>query len=310
MYDPRLSNLIAAAVARLQAGMAEAAPFMAEQVDSWLKHLSGPAGPKNYFQHPLAFPSLLLPWWLENSIRVEPDVAFQADLVYSTINGYYAIRLMDNLMDGHATVELKLLPALHFFQTQFQQPYQRYFDFDHPFWTVFTTIWFHSSEVTIRDAHLTDIDEVTFREVSAQKSCAAKIPLAAACYRYDRPDLIEPWSDLVDLLGCWHQFLNDLFGWHRDYARQSCTYFLSEAERQRIGDEPVAGWIAREGFAWAIAKAEGWMSELQTLAAELGSPELIVYLETRQKMLRQQQEEVTVGLQSLARLVKAGRNVT
>jgi hypothetical protein len=306
VYDPQLSDLIAAAIARLQADMAEAAPFMAEQVCAWLKHLSGPAEPKDYFQHPQAFPSLLLPWWLEKSIQTEPDLAFQADLVYSTINGYYAIRLMDNLMDGHATVELKLLPALSFFQTQFQRPYQRYFSGDHPFWDVFSSVWFHSSEVTIRDASLSDLDETTFKQVSAQKICAAKIPLVAACYCHNRPDLIEPWARLVDLLGCWHQFLNDLFGWHRDYARQTCTYFLSEAERRRAEDEPVAGWIAREGFAWAIDQAEGWMSALRTLSAELGSPDLTAYLETRETMLRQQQEEVTIGLRNLARLMATG----
>jgi hypothetical protein len=310
MYSAHLSDLIAAAVARLQANMAESAPFMAGQVAAWFKHLSGPLDPKDYFQHPQAFPALLLPGWLEQASRVEPDRAFQADLAYSTISGYYAIRLMDNLMDGHATIELKLLPALNFFQTEFQRPYQGYFGFDHPFWDVFRRIWFYSAEVTIRDAGLTGIDQATFEQVSAQKVCAAKIPIAAVCYRYERPDLIEPWFRLVDLLGCWHQFLNDLFGWHRDYARRTCTYFLSEAERQRLDDEPVAGWITRAGFAWAIAQAGGWLAALQALAEELDSPDLTTYLTTRETMLQQQQAEVAAGLQSLARLMATQRTHT
>jgi hypothetical protein len=82
---------------------------------------------------------------------------------------------------------------------------------------------------------------------------------------------------------------------------------LSEAERRRAEDEPVAGWIAREGFTWAIDQAEGWMSVLRTLAAELGSPDLAAYLETRETMLRQRHDEVMAGLQSLARLMAAGR---
>jgi len=67
--------------------------------------------PEEYFKHPRSFPILLLPWWLEKTLHPCPDAAFQLDLVRSTINGYYYIRLIDNLMDGHATVELKLLPA-------------------------------------------------------------------------------------------------------------------------------------------------------------------------------------------------------
>src|SRR6185436_17636072 len=105
MYDPRLSPLISTAVSRLQAEMSASAPVMAQQISGWMHYLSGSTQVENYFKHPQAFPSLLLPWWLEKSLAGEPDLPFQADLAYSTINGYYAIRLTDNLMDGHATVE-------------------------------------------------------------------------------------------------------------------------------------------------------------------------------------------------------------
>ena len=307
MYDPQLSDLVTAAVARLQTEMAQAAPVMAHHVARWMQYLSGTARPENYFKHPQAFPSLLLPWWLEKTICDSPDLPFQADLAYSTINGYYAIRLIDNLMDGHATVELKLLPALSFFQTQFQAVYRPYFAADQPFWDSFNTIWFHSAEATLQDATLTDLDARQFEQVSAQKVCAAKIPLAAACYRHSRPDLIEPWSHLVDLLGCWHQLLNDLFGWHRDYACQTRTYFLAEAERRREADEPVAGWVAREGFGWAIGKSYGWMSALKVLADDLHSPELIAYLETRETMLHRQTQEVTAGLETISKIVAGSR---
>lgn len=303
MYPPQLSELIALALSRLQADMSRAAPYMAEQVSLWQKHLAGVGLPEDYFKHPLAFPSLLLPWWLEQAIGGRPDPAFQADLVYSTINGYYAIRLMDNLMDGHTTVELQLLPALNFFSTQFQAAYQPYFAADQPFWLYFTSIWFHSAEVTIRDATLTNLEASQFEQIAAQKVCAAKIPLSAVCYRYHRPDLIEPWAGLVDRLGCWHQFWNDLFGWQRDYNHQIATYFLSEAERRRRPDEPVAVWVVREGFSWAIDWLQEWLSALQDWAVQLDSPSLQSYLHTRQIMLEQQAAEVMPGLQSLARIL-------
>jgi hypothetical protein len=307
MYDAQLSSLITAAMSRLRTDMAQVAPVMAQRVTRWMQYLAGATPPENYFKHPQAFPSLLLPWWLEMSLVGEHDVHFQADLAYSTINGYYAIRLIDNLMDSHATVELKLLPALNFFQTQFQAAYHPYFTADHPFWDFFQTTWFHAAEVTLEDALLTDLNITQFEQVAAQKTCAAKIPLAAVCYHYDRPDMIESWSRWVDMFGCWHQLLNDCFGWHRDYVSQTPTYFLAEAERRRQPDEPVAGWVARAGFAWALETAQKWMSALQTLAQKLHSPELLAYLETREAMLQRQATEVTAGLATLSKIVAVSR---
>jgi len=304
MYDSQLSHIITASMSRLSAEMAQAAPFMAQQVEQWMQRLSGAAQPEDYFKHPQAFPSLLLPWWLEKTVDDSQDISFQTELVYSTINGYYYIRLIDNLMDGHASVELDLLPALGFFHTQFQSAYHRYFDHDHPFWDFFTTTWFHSAEAAMKDASLTDIDEAQFGKIAAQKVCAAKIPLAAVCYTYNRPDLIKPWSQFVDLFGCWHQWLNDLFDWHKDMSQDTHTYFLCEAERRRNDGETIAGWVAREGFAWAIEKSQEWMSALKILAAQLQSTELAAYLDTREAMLMKQKEEVVQGLHNLAKIME------
>lgn len=307
MYDPQQSRLISAAISRLQHELAQAAPVLAQHALHWMQQLAGGTEPANYFTHPQAFPSLLLPWWLEKSLGAGHDLPFQADLVYSTINGYYAIRLADNLMDGNSTVELKLLPALNFFQTQFQAAYHPYFAADHPFWRFFKTIWFHSAEVTFQDALLTDVEVAQFEQVAAQKTCAAKIPLAAVSYRSDRADLIAAWSRCVDLFGCWHQLLNDLFGWQRDYSNGIQTYFLAEAKRRRHSDEPVVAWVAREGFAWALERAQSWMSALKTLAHELHSPDLLAYLEMREGMLQKQANEVTAGLEALARIAAISR---
>ncbi len=305
MYDPALSTLISSAMTRLQSELAETAPFMAKQVVHWTQQLSGHNEPEDYFKHPLAFPALLLPWWLEQTLVDAPDAVLQADLIYSTINGYYHIRLIDNLMDNHPTTELKLLPALGFFHTQFQLVYQHYFETGHPFWNLFQTVWFQSAEAALVDANLTTIDKAQFEQIAGQKVCAAKIPLAAVCFRHGRADLIAPWSNFVDLLGCWHQMLNDLLGWYRDHSRGAITYFLSEAERQRQPDEPVAGWVARQGYTWALNKLEGWMSALQQATLELGSPDLVNYLETREAMLLRQQIELREGLRYLAAIVES-----
>jgi hypothetical protein len=156
----------------------------------------------------------------------------------------------------------------------------------------------------MKDAGLTEIDEAEFKQVAAQKISAVKIPVIAVCYRYNRPDLIAPWFRLVDRLGCWHQFLNDLLSWHRDHTRQTCTYFLSEAERRRVDDEPLVSWVAREGFDWAIDKLEIWMVAMRASAAELDSPELEQYLDVREQMLQTQQVEISNGLRNLQKLLE------
>jgi hypothetical protein len=302
MYDQELSNVITAAFSRLYSALEQTGPFVAQPVLSWMKGLANTAQPEDYFKHPRAFPMLLIPWWVEKTLQ-DPDASFQTDLLYSTVNGYYYIRLIDNLMDGNATVELNLLPALNIFHSQFQSPYQRYFEHDHPFWEFFISVWFASAEVTMQDASLTDIDRTHFMQVAAQKTCAVKIPLAAACYRYNYPELIIPWAEFVNLFGCWHQMHNDLFDWRRDMQHQTRTYFLSEAERQKRSAETVAGWVVREGFAWGVETMETWMAELKSLARNLNSPDFGTYLEAREAMMRKREEEVTHGLQNVAKLL-------
>jgi hypothetical protein len=53
-------------------------------------------------------------------------------------------------------------------------------------------VWFASADVTIQDADSTEIDREQFMRVAAQKTCAVKIPLAAVCHRFGRPDLLAP----------------------------------------------------------------------------------------------------------------------
>ena len=300
-----LNHLLATALARLQAEMKQAAPFLAAQVSAWMRELACAPQPEDYFKNPIAFPLLLLPWWLEKTLHAEPALPFQSDLIYSTVNGYYYIRLLDNVMDGHATGELKLLPAAAFFHAQFQAAYQRYFDAAHPFWGHFTQVWFQAADVTAQDASLSQVSLEAFRRYASQKICAVKVPLAAVCYRYDRLDLLEPWSRFVEAFGAWHQMWNDLYDWSKDLRHGTRTYFLSEAERRKRPDESVAAWVVREGFDWGSAVLSDWMAEARARAAPLNSTALVEYLDQRGAMLRGQQTEVAEGLRRLAGLAAA-----
>jgi hypothetical protein len=303
--EPPLNHLLIAALARLQAEMHRAAPALGGQVWAWMRDLARSPQPEDYFRNPIGFPMLLLPWWLERTIRPEPELAFQSDLVYSTVNGYYYVRLLDNVMDGHATVELQLLPAAAIFHTHFQAAYQRYFDSAHPFWNHFMQVWSHSAEVTAQDARLSEMRLEEFQRYASQKVCAVKIPLAAVCYRYDRAELLAPWSRLVDALGAWHQMWNDVFDWSKDLRHGTRTYFLAEAERRKRTNESAAAWVVQEGFDWGMSTLQAWMAEARSLAERLNCPDLLAYLDQRAAMLQGQQAEVAEGLRELARLATA-----
>ena len=282
MYDPELGELIRTAISRTSTEMNRVAPFMASQVIPWQRQLSSSNqledyAVEEYFKHPRSFPILLLPWWLEKTLHPSPDLAFQLDLVRSTINGYYYIRLIDNLMDGHATVELRLLPALGFFYSQFLVAYQAHFPAGHEFWDLFAAISSQSADVMMKDASLTDIDMIQFEQVSGKKTSDVRIPLAAVCHKYAERDLMGRWDQFVDAFGCWHQMLNDVFNWPKDLKCCTTTYFLSEANRRKRPTETVLRWIIREGFDWAVECLQTWMAEAKLLAGGLNSPDLAAY---------------------------------
>lgn len=310
LMEDELDALLVAAIERLRREMQAAAPFMAGRVWPWLIERAHSPQPADYFRNPLGFPLLRLPWWLAKTLAAEPALPFHSDLVYSTINGYYFIRLLDNVMDGHATVETQLLPAAGFFHTQFQSMYQRYFPSEHPFWITFASAWFHAADVTVRDASLKDVDEAAFREIASQKVSAVKIPLAAVGHYHGNVERVEAWWRFADRLGGWHQMWNDVFDWNKDLTYGTRSYFLCEAERRKRAGESIAAWVVREGLAWGVALLHAWLDELKALAAPLDSPELAKYLALRDDRLAQQQRALSDDLQRLARLAQAFPNAT
>jgi hypothetical protein len=302
LYEPALEAVIDAAFDRLDETLRAAGPTIAERVHAWMESMGGIARQQDGYKHPLSYPMLLFPWWAEKALHDPPDADRQTDLVYSTINGYYAIRLIDNLMDGHGTIELELLPTLHVFSAEFQSIYHDDFARDHAFRELFREIWYHAAEVTLRDASAGEIDREHFVQVTARKTEAVKIPIAAVCYDYGCPALYARWVELVDLFGCWHQMSNDLFDWRKDLELGTRTYFLSEAARRSVPGEPVIRWVARDGFGWAMQTLEEWMAELKEQARALGSLDLLAYLEMREQILTDKQEELAPGLDAANRL--------
>jgi hypothetical protein len=304
-YDPRLVEVLTDAVSRFYAELDQQAPFLAPKVRTWIDSLYGGVPLADAFRLPAAYPMILLPWILEQTLRGEPDSAFQRDLAFSSINGYHYVRLLDDVMDREAPPPAEILPILGFFYYQAHAPYQGHFPYDHPFWTAYAACWFRTAEVTARDAGLGKLDRALFVEVAAQKTSAARIPLAAVCWKYGRADLFETWGQFHSVFGCWHQMNDDVRDWQTDHLHGNATYFLSEAACRKDPAESVPEWIVREGYAWAVGALRDWMVEMKAEAVRLSSPALQEYLEARERLQNEQHELYLEVLPYLARTLDA-----
>jgi hypothetical protein len=306
-YPPELRESVRRSVRRSQRRLRRAAPTLAGHALGWMRGLAGGAEPAAYFLHPEAFPMLLLPWWLEEAMRGAPAVRFQEDLAYSTISGYYVVRMIDDMMDGERTPGARVLPVLMFFHAEFEQTYFRYFPHGHPFWDACNAATTASAEMASRDAGLSEVDRVLYLDISARKIAGARVPVAAVCHRYDRGDLIEPWFGLIDRLGRWHQMLNDIQGWRRDLEAGRATYFLSHGYREAGATGSVDEWVLGDGLPWGEAQLALWMDELLELAGGLGSPALVAYLEARSAAHRKEWRALDASLAVLRRLAATMR---
>lgn len=307
-YPAPLRTLTGAGVARLAARLGVMAPALGEHADRWMRSLAGDAPPERYFLHPMAFPAVLLPWRVEEAIHRRPSRAFQRDVIYSTVAGYYFVRLVDDLMDGE-NVAPPVIPLLIVLHGEFEQAYQPYFSAGHPFWQDLAGSAYQAAETASRDAGQRLITREHFLASSARKVAGAKIPIAAVCHHYSRPELVAPWSVFVDLLGRWHQMLNDMLGWSRDLQRETPTYFLSEASARAGAGGSIAEWVVSDGYAWGMGELRPWMTELVDYARELGSPGLVRYLEQRDRALLATWRALRDEMGSLRRLARSLRDV-
>lgn len=303
-YNHLLKKIVDSSNIEISQKLEALSPYLNNRLNTWLKDICRGKSPCEYFTHPYAFPTLLFPWWLMQKISHDVDFEFQKDIVYSSMCGYYFIRLIDNIMDEKKAEEIKILPILGFLHNEFQSKYFRYFDSGHVFWKFFEKQWFFSVESTIKDSQLTNIDEVDFEKISSKKVCAGKIPMMAVCFRNNIKELPQEWHDVYDLMSLWHQMFNDIFDWQRDLNSGCNTYFLSEAKRCKNKDESVEEWVVREGFRWGANKLSGWMNKLKEKAEGFQLQEFIDYLNYREKDLLTTSGDVLSGFEKLLRLLQ------
>ncbi len=297
-----LGELLDDCVAQIVPELARIAPAMAKRTESWLEQLVGEKGGVAYFQHIAAAPLFLMPWWLEEKLRGAPDRVFQGRLVKSSVCGYLFIRVIDDLMDGDGAQDLLMLPALAVFHTGFQSPYMHYFDAVHPFWSHFRAGWWESHDATLQDGIAQQhpefsIDREHFERVTARKSRAVEIPVAAVCHHYGRMDLFADWPRFIDAFLRWHHMFNDTLDWYRDLKRGGNTYLLSEARRSGIGE---VDWFVSEGVEWSRGRLREWMETSRKIGERLDCAALMRYLEIRHTHCEQQFTTLEPTLRALA----------
>jgi hypothetical protein len=291
-------------ISRLTRELDTSVPFLSARVTEWITSLSPTGRAAGYFDQPRAFPMLLLPTWLAQSLQTESDRDFHSDVVYSSINAYYFVRLIDNVMDSHGNGEIALLPAAGIFQAEFMRVYYQYFEPAHPFWDIFRLAWFRTNEAAVRGVSITHFTGDDFAQISAAKLTAAQIPIAATAYRANRPDVIPRWLNFCDCLAFSFQMMDDVFDWRRDLESHQGSYFLSEARRRKQKGESVEGWIVREGISWGLEELNRHWRKLYETSRQLESPELSRFLMQRGKQLERDRSELTTGLRELDRVAR------
>lgn len=300
-YDSEVLQIAQGAVARMQARLSRFTPGLAIEAEHWTAELSRTGNARDYFIGGRSF-LVLLPRFLREACAGSPDSAFESDIAYSTISAYYFVRLVDDVVDRAPAARPLLLPMSGFFHAEFQSTYARYFRPESAFWEHFYRFWFEMAEATVEQARLPDLSSVDFLRLSAAKSGGAKIPLAAVCEYYGRPDLLQRWCDFFDAFAAWSQMLDDVFDWFSDRAQGSMTYFLSEARRRKQHGESVASWVLREGIQWGCDYAAIQMRALRSFAAELGSNDLVQLIDNRQMEVAQVWRSLRPQLPALAKL--------
>ena len=300
---PALRAVMVAAHAELCTRLESLAPGLVDELVPWMERLA-PEGepPEAYFAHPLAFPLMSLPWWLDEALGGTPNREFQLDAVISSMCGYYAIRLIDDVMDRSPAALPELLPAVGVLHAEFQAIWMRWFPAEDPFWPGFYRAWAEGHEAAVLDSRLEDMDAAIFAQVAGRKVCAASIPLLAVARHHGLKDVPEAWKALFQALCPWHQLHNDVLDWRRDAERSAVTWLLCEGRRRALPGETVAGWVAREGFMLGVGWLEEGLEELRTHAQQTGSAAVQGYVEGRADLLARLVAETQPALATLIHL--------
>jgi hypothetical protein len=293
--DPFLEQFVSNALQRLEANLTAALPRTAPQLREFLQGV--PTSLEHVFSL-RAFPHVILPYWLSPTRERVVDAEFQTDVIYSSISGYYSIRLCDNIADNDCPSELrKLAPCSLYFDSESITPYMKHFPMTHEFWNFFSEFLARQVEASAADSLLDDVDEETFSSLSSKKFTGTKIPISAVRLRYQGSEgSFEQCLQFVDCLGNFAQFHNDFFDWNHDPQYGITTYITSEAKRRAPG-ESATTWFLREGFDWGVAELKMRFNNVKNFACALENEEILDWSIARGFLLDEDISRARSGLE-------------
>jgi hypothetical protein len=271
------------ATARVRTTFRERAPSLGRELTAWMRELAGARPAYRYFLTDAGYPILELPLTIAEAVTRARVAEFERDLTYSTVCGYYCLRLIDDALDGALVPGATHLLWQAVLASEFQVVYARHLADRPAFWKFFSSTWFECIESTQVDARLADIDLPTFQAICAKKTLAAKIPVRATLDYYGAPRAEAAWLELCDVLARFVQMADDLTDWPNDLGQAAPSYFLAEARRRRRRRETTAQWVAREGLEWAAASCREHLAELDARARSLHSHSLPLLLLRRRR---------------------------
>lgn len=299
-----LSRAVEAGAARLEHALGSELPATAPAAFAWLRSLTAAGRLADYFRHPSRFPMLALPWWAAGPDR-DDDFEFHADIVASTMAGYYYVRLIDDLVDRQPGVSINLLPLTALLHTEFETPYRRHFPPASPFWPLFRSAWLASADAMVPGAGGSALSPEALLERATATIGAVVIPLRAVTLATGVADRFEPWREVVFDLARAEQLLDDLVDWQVDCDRSLPNILLAEAGRRSRPDEAAPAWMVREGYRWGLTAVKERLAALAGPVAALGSAPLAEFLAARVRAVSALEEQTGAGLAQFAALAEA-----
>lgn len=250
-----------------------------------------------YFLALSAFPTVLLPRWL----APDADPALHRDLLASSLAGYWAIRVVDQITDGDHPEDRQLAPLLGLLHALFWRPYHaRFAAHDSAFWEPALRWWTGGADAAVAEASAPVED---LRRLTPRKTGAVRIPLLALARGAGGPELPAAWDTLVEHLSTAHQLHNDWTDWQRDRAAGQRTWAGAWAE-QHCGDRSAAEWWAMEGAQrFADEELLPALSDLHRALAAAPTAAGLAWCEARTQQVHAQLAQLQRSRDALARLL-------
>jgi hypothetical protein len=292
-----LPQQLAAHQRRLDADIAEKMPATSGLWQRRTTALAPGADRTAYFLDLAAFPTVLLPRWLA------PDAApaLHRDLLASSLAGYWAIRVVDQITDGDHLEDRQLAPVLGLLHARFWRPYHaRFAPDDSAFWEPALRWWTGSADAAVAEA---SAPVHALPLLAQRKTGAVRIPLLALCRAAGAPSLPPTWEAVVDRLCTAHQLHNDWTDWRRDRAAGQRTWAGAWTE-QHCGDRSPAEWWALEG-AQRFAREEllPALAALRRALEAASTPGGVAWCTARTQQVHTQLDQLQRAQDTLARLL-------